>query len=75
MSHEKLTQVRGWTLLQRETDWKKWHGENLAFYPEPAPCFPCLVQERLTSDDNSTYEYLTEGMMSDMQAAVKANLL
>ena len=67
----KLKIVGGWTLLRSEADWHQWHKEQGAFYAEPAPCFPCFVQERLTSDEGTIYEYLTGGMLAVMIAAVQ----
>ena len=67
----KLKIVRGWTLLRREADWKQWDKEQQGDYKTPAPCFPCFARERMRSDESTEYEYLTDGMMADMQAALK----
>ena len=68
----KLKMIHGWTLLKNEKDFNLWHEDQAALYATPAPCFPCLVKEVLTSDENTTYEYLTAGMISEMQKALEA---
>lgn len=65
-----LPVVRGWTLLRKAQDYVAWHAQQGAFYEQWPPCFPCFVQERLCSDESTTYEYVTEGMLADMEAAL-----
>ena len=68
--NHKLKLVRGWTLLRGSADYRRWHECRKAYHASPAPAFPCLVKEVLASDEETSYDYLTEGMLSDMRLAL-----
>lgn len=65
-----MREICGWALLRSEKEWRAWGTKNGADYPSPPPCYPCLVKRRFMSDESTEYEYLTQGMLADMTAAL-----
>ncbi len=62
--------IHGWTLLEKAADYKLWHFEHQAYYATIPPSYPVYVQERISSSEESVYEYLHPAQVRDLRDAL-----
>ena len=60
--------VAGWTLIRNQRELTKFEKQNFISYCRIPESFPCLVQDRITSDENSETVFLTLQNMINMIA-------
>jgi len=62
----KLYDAAGWTLVRNQYELTKFEVEHYISYRRRPASFPCLVQDRITSDENSETYILTTENLHDM---------
>jgi hypothetical protein len=68
LSSNTLREVVGWTLVRNQYETTKFEVEHFISYRRRPASFPCLVQDRITSDENSETDILSLGDVQKMLA-------